>query len=72
MEFFKFQFKNEMINKKKVFELLNVDSREENEEISQKHKDLAASVQSVLEKALINLFSAGIKETNCKNLSLAG
>ncbi len=72
MDFFKFHLKNKMIDKKKIFELLDVESREENEKISQKHKDLAASVQHVLEKALTNLFLSGIKETNCKNLSLAG
>ena len=33
---------------------------------SQQHKDLAASIQSVLEKALVNLISKTIDETKCK------
>jgi carbamoyltransferase len=72
MEYFRFQYKNEMVNFEKIEQTLEVSFRNENQEISREHKDLAASVQSVLEKALINLVNKTIKETNCKNLSLAG
>ena len=72
MEYFKFQHKNEMINFEKVQNDLGVISRDEDGPILKIHEDLACSVQSVLEKALFNLINHAIKQTNCKNLSLAG
>ena len=54
MDFFKFHLKNKMIDKKKIFELLDVESRKKMKKYP-KH-NLAASVQHVLEKALTNLF----------------
>mgnify|MGYP003685676223 FL=1 len=72
MDYFKFQYKNEMVNIEKINNYLGVAPRKENELITQEHKDLASSVQSVLEKALTNLVRYAVKETNCKNLSLAG
>ena len=72
MDYFKFHLSNEMINKNKIYYTLGVPHRDENQKISQEHKNLAASIQLVLEKALVNLISKTIDQTKCKNLSLAG
>ena len=61
-----------MSNKNKIYELLKVKPRKENEAIDQSQKDLASSIQSVLEVALENLINAILKITNSKNISLAG
>lgn len=72
MEYFEFQHKNEMINFEKIHKELGVAHRKQNDDIQNTHMNLASSIQSVLEKALFNLIEHAVKETGCKNLSLAG
>ena len=50
-----------MSNKNKIYELLKVKPRKENEAIDQSQKDLASSIQSVLEVALENLINTILK-----------
>ena len=71
MEYFEFQHKNEMINFEKIQKELGVVHRKQNDDIQKSHMNLASSIQSVLEKALFNLIEHVVKETGCKNLSLA-
>lgn len=72
LSYFKFHIDNKMSNKNKIYELLKVKPRKENEAIDQSQKDLASSIQSVLEVALENLINTILKITNSKNISLAG
>lgn len=46
--------------------------RNENEEISEKFKDIAFAVQKETEKAMLNLAKYAVQKTGCKNLCLAG
>jgi len=46
--------------------------RKEDEEISQKHKDIAFACQRETEKAILNIVKYAIEKTKCKNLCLAG
>ncbi len=46
--------------------------RRENEEINEKHKDIAFAVQRETEKAMLNLAKYAVEKTGCKNLCLAG
>ena len=52
--------------------LFNCLPRLPNEPIKQVHKDIAASIQKVLEECILNLAKELKKETNSKNLVLAG
>lgn len=70
--YFNFHLKNEMTNKYEMEKLLNVKFRNENQPIEQSHKDLAASVQNVLEIALDKIIEETIRITKSKNISLAG
>lgn len=46
--------------------------RKENEEINERHKDIAFAVQKETEKAMLNLAKYAVEKTGCKNLCLAG
>lgn len=46
--------------------------RNEDEEINDKHKDIAFAVQRETEKAMLNLARYAIEKTGCKNLCIAG
>ena len=56
-------------NFNKLFEL---SPRKENQEIEQKHMDLAASIQEVTEELMMNITSALYREHKIDNLCLAG
>lgn len=72
IKFFDFQNDLKMTNKKfsKIFGVSPRDPSEK--EFSQDYKDLAASIQTVLEEILIKLVSYHLKEYNQKNLCFAG
>ncbi|MDP1689555.1 MAG: carbamoyltransferase C-terminal domain-containing protein [bacterium] len=53
-------------------ELLLGSARKENEELSDKHKDIAASAQALYEEVFINILNKLYKETKCTNLCFAG
>lgn len=46
--------------------------RNENEELNEKHKDIAYVVQRETENAMLNLAKYAVEKTGCKNLCLAG
>jgi carbamoyltransferase len=71
LDFFDFTNNNKMVTKKFI-KLFNNPNRNEDDEITTFHKDLAASVQSILEMALLKL-AAQIKHlTNSDSLTLSG
>ena len=71
MEYFDYSTGLKMINKK--FEkLFGVLTREPEERIEQVHMDLAASIQVVLEEAVLHMTRSLSQEYNIKNLCLAG
>ena len=53
-------------------ELFGGPARQPEELLTQKHMDLAASVQAVIEEAVLRLTRAAAKETGIRNLCLAG
>ena len=57
---------------KKFSKLLGMEIRKENDEILQKHMDIAASIQSVLEEIVLLLTKSLSKEYKTENLCLAG
>ncbi len=56
----------------KFHKLFGSPPREREQELTQFHMDLAASIQKVTEEIVIKLAKTLRKETNCKNLCLAG
>lgn len=52
--------------------LFDVPTRKSGEQLCQVHMDLAASVQSVIEDAMLRLVRYAVKITECRNLCLAG
>lgn len=46
--------------------------REEDEEINEKHKDIAFACQRETERAILNIVKYAVEKTKCKNLCLAG
>lgn len=70
LNYFSFQFWRKMINKK--FEkLFWYKTRNKNEEITQFHKDIAASIQKVTEELLLNIVDYIYKETKLENLCIS-
>ncbi|MBL7056147.1 hypothetical protein ISS07_04500 [Candidatus Woesearchaeota archaeon] len=57
---------------KKFYDLFDLKRRDKNMIITQKHKDIAKSIQVVLEEAIINLANKAYELTREKNLCLAG
>ncbi|MEK9610660.1 MAG: carbamoyltransferase [Alphaproteobacteria bacterium] len=71
MSYFNFATGLTMTNKR--FHLLfGGPPREKDEEITQRHMDIAASIQTVVEKLIVNLAKHVASETKEKNLCLAG
>ena len=72
MRYFDYMTGLRMINKN--FEnLFNVETRvEENESLNQFHMDIAASIQVVIEEALIKIINYAYDKYKCTNLCLAG
>lgn len=71
-KYFAYEYGRTMIRVKDFERLLGMKKREANEAISQQHKDLAASIQKVLEEILIQICHYARELTGIKNLCLAG
>ncbi|NDK07627.1 hypothetical protein EOM39_00095 [Candidatus Gracilibacteria bacterium] len=71
MSYFSFQYGRKMINNK--FEkLFGQKTRNKNEEITQFHKDIAASIQKVTEELLFSIVNYIYSETKLENLCISG
>jgi len=64
--------KQEALFSNQLTKNLNLKSRAPNERITQNYKDISASSQKILEKALIEIVADLYKTTKIKNLCLAG
>lgn len=65
---------NYKLNENNMFKLETFldPARKKGEEINQRHKNIAKSLQSILEEILINLFTYYSNKTGIKNLCMAG
>ncbi len=70
MEYFIYHHKDRMHSEKFV-ELFGP-ARKTDEEMNQRHKDIAASLQAFLEESMWKLLNYLYKETKCENLCMAG
>lgn len=70
MNYFVYHYKMAMPSKK--FANLFGAARKKEAEITQKHKDIAASLQKFTEEVLFKMLNHLYKETGCKNLCMAG
>jgi len=71
MSYFAYHYKNRMPSKKLCL-LLDGPIRKPEEEITQRHKDIAASLQMIYEEVLIKILNHLYRETKCQNLVIAG
>jgi len=71
MDYFTYSYKNKMPSKK-LCSLLDGPIRNPEEEITQRHKDVAAALQLVYEDALFKIVDYVHKQTKCDNLVIAG
>jgi carbamoyltransferase len=71
MSYFTYCYKNKMPSKK-LFSLLGGKVRKPNEEITQRHKDIAAALQLTYEDVFFKILNHVYNETKCENLVLAG
>lgn len=71
MDYFSFQYGKKMFNKR--FEkLFGLRARKKDEPLEQKHFDIAASIQKIIEDVILKMAFHVYKETKMKNLCLAG
>jgi len=70
MSYFDFHYKLTMPSKKFAEEFGPV--RKPNEEVTQKHKDIAASLQKITEEIIFKMLNHLYNETKMKNLCMAG
>jgi len=70
-DYFNCHSKHKIANKK-FNDLFGGVPRKKSEEIEKRHKDLAHSVQAVIEIALMNMVNRLHKETRLENLCMAG
>ncbi len=71
MDYFSFQYGKKMFNKR--FEkLFGLRARKKDEPLEQKHFDIAASIQKIIEDVILKIAFHVYKETKIKNLCLAG
>ncbi len=70
-DYFTYSYKNRMPSKK-LCNLLDGPIRNPNEEITKRHKDIAAALQLVYEDALFKIANFVYKKTKCDNLVIAG
>lgn len=61
-----------ILNEKSFINIFNKERRKPSDKILKFHCDLASSIQSVLEDAIFNILRSAKKDTNQKNLCLAG
>ena len=71
MDPFDFEAGESMCNEK-MGRLFGIKKREKEGEVRQAHKDIAAALQTVTEKAVLKILEELYKETKCDNLCLAG
>ena len=71
MEYFCFPTQNKMINQK-FHDLFDEPPRSPEDELRQKHMNIAASIQKVTEEIIVNLAENVSKETGERHLCLAG
>jgi len=71
MQYFTFHYANKMPSKK-FCRLMGGSIRKPETEINQKHKDIAAALQIILEETMTKLLAHVHKETQCDNLTFAG
>ncbi len=70
MSYFVYHYKLKMPSKRFLKEF--GDSRKKGEELEQRHKDIAASLQKLLEEILLKIVNQLYKETKSENLCMAG
>lgn len=71
LSYFKYHFADRMPSKKLCI-LLGGKIRKPGEELAQRHKDIAAALQILLEEVMIKILKHIRKETDCGNIVLAG
>ena len=71
MDYFVYHYKDRMPSKK-LCKLLDGPIRKPESEITQKHKDIAAALQLILEDVLTKMLNYISKFTKCKNVVLSG
>jgi carbamoyltransferase len=71
MSYFTYHYKNKMPSRK-ICDLLGGDIRKPNEEIKDRHKDIAAALQLLFEDVMIKMINHVQKETQQKNIVLSG
>ena len=71
MDYFVFHFADKMPSEK-LCELLEGKIRKPEEELTQRHKDIAAALQLITEETITKILNHLYSETKCRNLVLAG
>jgi len=71
MDFFIYHYKDRMPSKK-LCRLLGGPIRKSESELTQRHKDIAAALQLVLEEVMTSMLNYLYKITKCENLIIAG
>jgi len=71
MKYFKYTYSDRMPSKM-LCNLLDGPIRKKNEKISQRHKDIAATLQIIYEESLFKILNHVYKVTKCENLVIAG
>ncbi len=71
-KYFKYTYGLRMIKEKKFKEIFGLNTRKEEEEITQIHCNIALAIQKVTEEIVINMVKETKKLTNSKNLCLSG
>jgi len=71
MDYFSYNYKNRMPSKK-LCNLLDGNIRKKQEEVTQRHKDIAAALQLIYEEVFFKILNFAYKEIKCSNLVIAG
>ena len=71
MGYFKYHFSDRMPSRK-LCELLESATRKDGEELTQRHKNIAAALQMITEEVIIKILNHLYKETKCDNLIISG
>lgn len=71
MDYFTYHYKNRMPSRK-LCDLLGGPIRKNDSEITQRHKDIAAALQMLIEDIIIKILNHVYKETNCNSIVLSG
>ncbi|MBU4210705.1 carbamoyltransferase [Patescibacteria group bacterium] len=71
MKYFSYEYKDKMVSKK-LCDLLGGEVRKADSKVLERHKNIAASVQELLEKVIFGMLVKMHKERSCPNLVLSG